>query len=268
MTEKTEIAVSEKAYLESGQEVFVIAKTNGGFLVEIVYEEYDEPYFENTRLVRRVFKKPPTAIFKKQVARLQDEIQTLETQKRELLSDIRQSEKDHAEKLKRYSQFGGLECLDLFLDKKITHYVMPEYGRIEIIDIKDTKCNGWDKKQKLVTLFGDTDGNLQWRLNKYSDGSGSSVSVYPVIGHEAAIEKAKELVLESCREAIAAERFGRDLRPLAEQFSVTLPQEWVAGYVAEQKKYLIKSITETHERERDLKSTLMALDPVVEVSPP
>lgn len=47
---------------------------------------------------------------------------------------------------------------------------------------------------KLLTLFGKTDGSLEWKISQYKDGSGSNKSMYPFKTYAEAKSKAIELL--------------------------------------------------------------------------
>lgn len=62
-----------------------------------------------------------------------------------------------------------------------------------LADVLKTDEGGHPKPLKLLTLFGRTKGDLQWRVNCYSDGSGSSteeVLLFP--SEELAVEALKD----------------------------------------------------------------------------
>jgi len=95
-----------------------------------------------------------------------------------------------------------LETLFDFLGGRITHVVLEGYNDYKIERLADALKDTSDCKRfeglKLITLFGcdqygsrhskpDT-GRLDWRLNRYKDGSGYSTTIQPCTSYEAARE--------------------------------------------------------------------------------
>jgi hypothetical protein len=83
----------------------------------------------------------------------------------------------------------------------------------------------WDKSLRLLTLFGDTKGDLQWRINRYSDGSGSSnIEVFPCHNEEEAIAIVRQLYTDAV--AVWREQdkkhYGRAI-----EWSTKCPEGWV-----------------------------------------
>jgi hypothetical protein len=74
--------------------------------------------------------------------------------------------------------YNEVDILFKFLDNKINFSVVKEYNGYNICSVKEaitTKDSYYDHSRdiKLVTLFGDSKGNLQYKINQYRDGSGS-----------------------------------------------------------------------------------------------
>jgi len=79
-----------------------------------------------------------------------------------------------------------LDLLRAFLAGEITHYVVLSYAP-KIITADDTGIFQVDnhygetrlEAMKLMTVFGSSDGKLDYRINTYRDGSGSSETILP-----------------------------------------------------------------------------------------
>lgn len=84
-----------------------------------------------------------------------------------------------------------------------THVVILGHSRIEIEEWDEkifTLCDDYNKDRfrnlRMVSLFGNWNGRLDlgWKVNSYSDGSGSSATFFPCRSFTEAIEKAKEII--------------------------------------------------------------------------
>lgn len=92
-----------------------------------------------------------------------------------------------------------LETLKNFMAGEITHLFVAGYSP-EIISWKDSN-KVYDQDSfyhharlegiKLVSLMGKSDGELDYRLHEYRDGSGSSKSIYPATSYQAALDMAQ-----------------------------------------------------------------------------
>jgi hypothetical protein len=72
--------------------------------------------------------------------------------------------------------YNELDILFKFLDKKIKYVLVYTYHGYDILTLEDalkSKDNSFKGDIKLVTLFGSSEGNLQYKINQYRDGSGS-----------------------------------------------------------------------------------------------
>lgn len=90
--------------------------------------------------------------------------------------DKAEAERDITARKARLVQHAQLKHLDDFITKGVACYAVDsDYGRVDIVDLKDTKSdNGWRDEFKLLSLYGKSDGQLNWKLHQYSDGSGNS----------------------------------------------------------------------------------------------
>jgi hypothetical protein len=93
-----------------------------------------------------------------------------------------------------------LETLSDFLSGNIEWVVFESHSIEAPIKFKDVvsqteKDYGSVKYEglKLITLFGKYDGNLEYRLNYYRDGSGSYQTIYPFNKYSDAILKVKDI---------------------------------------------------------------------------
>ncbi len=196
-------------YLESGQKVWVNRELKeGGFLVENMYENHNNdpdsyrPSYEQSYFVERVFDKAPAAIFDERIAILEKKIKVLRAEELELRFSMREAADKDKALMEKFKQHKKLSLLENFIDGKITHYVEINYGG-KIIDFNDAKCQCDKKNLKLLTLFGDSEGDLTWRLGYYSDGSGGSSAVTPCCSYEEAKKELQSWMDEQIKESVS-----------------------------------------------------------------
>lgn len=100
---------------------------------------------------------------------------------------VRDAQKEQVEIRKRLSVNAALSRVDDWLAGRMTHFVkISEYERIEPVTKAELlKEEDRSRDLRLLCLFGRTNGNLQWRVNRWSDGSGSSwTDVIPFANYE------------------------------------------------------------------------------------
>ena len=205
----------DTVYNIHGQQGAYIASYGGAHLVAPEYEDhYGEPAWGTPEEWPAVFEKPPTARLETKI----DELDKLITEKRELLSQINaeleQASRQHKERLAKLKQHQALARIEDYLDGKFTHFLYVGY-EVKLVTKEEMmkNTNQYDSGMKLLTLFGKTNGDLQWRINQYSDGSGSSTDVYPCESEEEAISIVSCLYFVAVEEWRAQEKkhYGRAL---------------------------------------------------------
>jgi len=168
------------------------------------------------------FLNPPTEKLNEEVVALNKTLQTLREQIYVAGKEHRGMDKEIEARRARITQHEQLATLDKYLTQGISHYVSVSYGRVEILAKENTKSEYSRDAFKLLTLYGDTKGNLSWRLDQYADGSGGSrVLVYPACS----LEEAKEIVEHVFEEKWKGWRTGA-----GEDF------HWVDSYIGSAKK--------------------------------
>jgi len=209
----------QTVYTTNGEAVEFIAEVPGeGFAVWRLFEgcagdALVEFRGEHPILVDRVYETPPTAVQEEGVAklaetaeRLRAEVGELRREKLQLEEDARRRSDGTAELKARLSQHAALARIDDFLCGRITHFVMRHYSEIEVktaaeaLASKDEGRNG--DGMKLLSLFGHSEGQLDWRINDYKDGSGQWISAWPFASEEEATTFAKQKVVEVMAGAI------------------------------------------------------------------
>lgn len=172
-------------YTLDGCEVEYIASLGDGYAVrEIIDGDEGMACIGNLMEVRAVFIKPPHHKYNTEIAELKKQVEALLIQRRAIEADIRASHVDEKERKARLMKHAALVRIDEFLEGKFTHFVYYRYGVNvmsfdEAIRYKESDYDRVPQGMKLLSLFGKTSGDLEWRLYRYSDGSGSPEEVIP-----------------------------------------------------------------------------------------
>jgi hypothetical protein len=158
--------------------------------------DFDNIEFGNECIVDIVFESPPIEAISRKIEKLDERKQTLMNQVA-VLKEGERTLKQRLEYLKKYDQLSRIED---FLAGKITHYCKDRnpYSRIQtpiVVRVADEDQHARDLK--LLCLFGKSDRSMEWKLNRYSDGSGDWSRIWPFCSQEEAEVKAREILAES-----------------------------------------------------------------------
>jgi hypothetical protein len=227
------MSIEQIKYLIDGSQVSVIEKTSSGYLVAGIYsgEEYGEEIRMDTDpfFAEHVFDEAPTQAFDNRILGLHDKIRELESKRDELLQMKRDSETESKRILDSLARFDKLKLLLDFIDEKITHYVTEDYSGLSIIEFTDTVCDGdrnesnpSNRKLKLLSLFGESNGDLQWKLSRYRDGSGMYSDVFPCCSLEEAVLVLRERLLAS----LNIDRPNPRTVEVADKYGIDIPVEY------------------------------------------
>ena len=154
----------------------------------------EEPWCGNPEIVECVFASPPVEIYDEQIIALEAQVKKLEERRNALNDEIRAASVSEQERKNRLMQYRALRRIDEFISGRFTHLVMHRYAKWEIMTLdqaikyKESDYDRVPSALRLLSLFGKTNGDLEWHLNQYSDGSGSRDIVYPCCSQEEAIE--------------------------------------------------------------------------------
>lgn len=189
-------------YLESGQEVILVEECKDSFIIVRVYDNGNgESCFGDDEIYKgKLFDKPPVEKYNKDIESLKKQIDELKKRKTGYGIEIQEIEKKHGERVKKYNKIKELRQLNMFLNNEIKYYVEDDYWGCKIMKIEDGKCSCDKHDLKLLTLFGRSDGNMEWRLSAYSDGSGGSHRVIPCASYKDAVDTVKEDIVGKLEE--------------------------------------------------------------------
>jgi hypothetical protein len=242
--------MSEIKYDINGQEVCVIQKLDGdkGWLVLSLFDDNDGRYCdeEHPFILSKIFDNPPVLRYSIEIKTLKKEISRLKEEKENALLEKKEAEKKRDEVVDKIKNHAALHNIFNFIDGKITHYVTMEgYREPEIHSFDEAMDykNDYIKRygEKLLVLFGGSKGDLQWKINNYSDGSGRYIDVIPCLSFKEAEEKIKEWVNSEFKNHPELE-----VIKLAKQYNIKIPTEYIEEYKSRIKKY-----NEKREKERD-----------------
>lgn len=223
----------DTVYTLDGRQVEYVGAAGPRHLVAELYETDQGDYRGQEFIADAVFAVPPTLKLHAEVKELEEKANALRLQIWEAQTEAREAEKDNANRLKYLAKFAPLKRVEDFVNGKITHCVMTtEYGRgVSVMTVADAlrQPDKYDRDMKLLSLFGGSKGDLQWRVNRYSDGSGSGwTDCEPFCSEEEAKERAIEILNGRIAEEETANKvWGRDVMiQCAETLGVPVP-EWL-----------------------------------------
>lgn len=168
----------------------------------------EETHYEGVEEWPEVYLRPPVAKLNEEVAALSAQIEDLRKAVRVVMDERAVLDRQMAERKDRIKQHSQLAQLDDYLAGKITHFVLLSRGyntdRLHDVAVEPFKeameqeKQAWTRKGalKLLSLHGDSKGDLTWRINRYSDDSGSWTEVIPCMSLEQAEQIARSLYEE------------------------------------------------------------------------
>lgn len=193
-------APGEEVFDINGRSASYLARSADGHVVQPIYEheDYDEPQYGSPQVWREVFRTAPTEKVHGEIAALQNRL-AIDRAALDAVRKMRADEdREYTQRVASRKQFAQLQKLDDYIAGKITHFVVQrsysESVSIETFDsfIKSTE-DRYERKLRLLALYGDSKGNLSWNVDRYSDGSGNDSGYYwPATSYEEAMQKAAE----------------------------------------------------------------------------
>jgi hypothetical protein len=205
---QTKIEKNQTVYNYQGIEATYIQELdNGKHLVAVaLYDAHGDEYDEVIQVWGEVLTTSPMPKLAKDLVELQEridkntqlcsEINSEIFKKKQELSNI---DSDILKRKNNLKQHKELENLELFIQGKITHFIFIDSGRYEIKEFNESidLSSRYDKnKFKLLTLYGNSKGDLDWGISESSDGSGNIKTVYPCISKEDAESKVQVIYHE------------------------------------------------------------------------
>ncbi|WP_132436427.1 hypothetical protein [Pseudomonas aeruginosa] len=266
--------MSNIKYTNDGKKVLVLGKLNAeqSIVQEIFVSEGQEiPSGENF-VVKSLHDKPVESWKEKHLRELE---QKYEKQRQDLELEIRQQQqrlcnardkaKHHANALFAFvknSDEGSLDLLQKVMSGQVTHIFVSGYSP-EIFEWdggkgmyeEDRDYNRVEVKGiKLLSLYGYSDGDLEYRLHHYRDGSGGSQQVFPTCSYEEALKLAQAECDEQSANYLADNRSSFSLGSWQKIEGIVIPQAVIEKHEAEADAQRRKRIDNLKRELADLES--------------
>jgi hypothetical protein len=248
----------QTVYLPDGREAIYVGLVEGGdHAIRPVYvrdpddygdyggEDPDEDIFGHVTLSREIYANP---VFPKIAQQYQDLVKSnadLRSKAQDLRSEISSLELNKKEVIKRAGDYPCIQHTLDFIEGRFTHAVVIEWNGPQIVTLNEALTYLEDKREKgmkMLGLFGTEkyrlgtppyrlkDRKMEWKVNRYSDGSGSWSLVIPCYSEQEAHEKVQEIVnqnIDAWRSDDKPE-IKIDVEKTKSQYSwVELPEDWV-----------------------------------------
>lgn len=244
-------------YLKNGKKAKFIGELDGRFIVSPCFIYYidgdEEEDFFGSEIVDEIFKKAPTHFYEAELIDIKDKIKMANAElkkiKDEISSEVQEAKKTRENLLKVFEENKALKHIEDFLAGKITHYVYKAWDGIKIIEKNNANCEWEPKKLKLLTLFGDSKGNLRWKLNDYSSPSSSYYTVIPCLSLEEAEKEALILFNKDIEEYKAGKLHDVDhIVKNAKRLNIELPNFIVEEYKNKKEAIAKREIQELQDK--------------------
>lgn len=277
-----EYVVGRAYWLRDGREVEYLARTDDGQYVVapvIELETYDGREFSRgpAEFTSELFATAPVEKRSEEIVALEVKVRELEKRKAELFSECVNSEREVRARLDKLKKFAGLERIEDFVEGRVTHVVIENYGDtiydVVPLDNLQQYSDSYTRKPegiKLISLFGSTGGDLQWRSNQWRDESGTWRMIVPCSSEEEGQARRLDLIAEGLASHWAEYRSGRAYSFLrfakaAIESGISLSAEQDAAYRAavkqaldSQRAALTKEITDRQARLADVENRMMS----------
>lgn len=127
-----------------------------------------------------------------------------------------------------------------FISGDIKYVVKEGYYDVEILEydsIITTKEYGRFESLKLVSVFGESNGNLHYQVNRWSDGSGHWDTIYPCKTMEEALNLLKEKFNIKLEKGLT-----ESLLKVAEKYNIPIALDKMEEYKLKVKTAILKNI--------------------------
>jgi len=219
MSKIEENKIPREVYLDDGSVAMLVGQSDNTFFVKkvMVFEDphtggHFDQESETITQVYRIYNKPPVEKFSEKVVELTEEVSKLQGEVRSAREERNEMSTEIEAMHSRAKLNDQLKYIFDFLDQKVTHIVKNSWSGVQVMTLEECIDNddNWRDSKRLVSLFGDSKGNLDWRVNRYSDGSGSDDGFYPCISLEEANKRAKAALDEKAKAIRTDDKAGHD----------------------------------------------------------
>lgn len=226
----------DRCFLMHGQEVEYVAPYADGHVVRrllLVVDSDGEEQEVRGSLdeVDEVFAQPPRVKFDEYIASVQKRITELRAECAEAQALRDEAKADASAMRARLAQHEALKRIDDYLEGRFEWVVTDVNSTLKVEKISDAFAyrDGYDRGLKLVTLFGESKRDLQWRINDYRDGSGSWGRMWPCATEDEAKAKASSIFMaevEEWRKKCASDK-GADVWTKARSWASEPRPDWM-----------------------------------------
>lgn len=197
----------QKYYTSDNKKVVVIDKLNSQETIvqEIFISNGKEILSGEKFVVKDLYDSPIISWKEKELIKIEN---MYSKRKDEIDKDLEKLNKEHKKKqivLKKLIKASSLNDFNIepfktlidFMAGDITHVVLQKYTGYKIITFEElvSQQSGHDRDEiKLISLFGKSDCDFEWKINSYSDGSGTYEHIYPCNSFEEAKNKLNNII--------------------------------------------------------------------------
>jgi hypothetical protein len=236
---QVEVKPGDVVFTEDGRRAIYAGEIDGQKFVRIVLSREDEEYgveewpADKLTPVSRVLTTAPVESYAPAIEKTKVVLAALREEAAAVRASVLDLQKQEREFANAASKYPALQTALDFIEGRITHVaIVPEYSTPSVMTLKDALSDKWDGRLeglRLLSLFGtDASGKVQWNINRYRDGSGSTWNwIYPFTSKAAA----EQFIRDEFSKAIEAWRASGDARAIArfEKCNVELdrPRDWL-----------------------------------------
>lgn len=252
------------AFLENGERVIIIEELKSGFLIEryMGYQDWEGDYSERpsgvSEFIQKIYKTEPVSIYSELVVKAKGKLDAIGSEISEKRSELKLVSDEIKSIKEMCKNNSALNHIFDFINGDFEYFAFPECYNGDYIRYKNSSLTDegdrHDRDTKLLTLYGGTKGDLQWKLNRYSDGSGCDSVAIPC--------KTKEDAKEAVASYMTSEldRFARSSNYLT--YRTPKYCNWLSenGYVVNENHLNKAKEIEAKEKQSSLKSAQLAYD--------
>lgn len=254
-------------YLSDGRKVVVIGQLNNQeTIVQEIFitAQGDEIPSGERFVVKSLHDEPVESYQSREEKRLKERCAELD--KRIEVKNRELSEITHALMLHRKRLSATDKLVKNLPEKEIQTFTMFLTGTMEYI-VRDgytlqeperfrksgvDNCSYNKNDLKLLSVFGNSNGDLEYRINQYSDSSGGSWSIIPCASYDDALETVKTLAMAKIEKGT----FSVDDEKVCKKLAISFPESALDKYREARKKTLQDNITYNERQIESQKRTI------------
>lgn len=260
-------------YTIAGDKVEIVSNLpNCQFLVKPVYvdEAGNESVLGKSFVVDEILDKPvkqwhekerekQEAWFKSSKKSMADELDRLRKNHATATARLSGISKFLNDMARKFERDGGetFSTLSKYINGEIEYLVVSGYSSHKIVKFEnaiENKCS-FDAGLKLISLYGASNGDVSWRLNQYSDTSGSSETIIPCETYLDAVAVLDNLIKADCQERVTYSQISAK-----EKYSLENPTaEQIQGYNDIRVKEIAKQLNTLENSKTKLRSEMESL---------